>query len=471
MTAARSPGRRLSRSTGGWRAAAPVKLVHMGLGNFYRAHQAWYTDRVPDAEQWGYAAFTGRSTRLAESLEAQNGLYTLITRAADADRYQVIASISRAHAGTDHDAWLRYLASPDVHAVTITVTEAGYVRGDHGGLDRDRPQVRADVAALRGDIRAPVATTPARLVSGCAARRAADAGPLAVVSCDNLPGNGAVARQVVRDLAELVDPTLAAWIDSSVSFVTTVVDRITPRTTPEDLDAVLASTGVADANPVGTEPFAEWVLSGDFPAGLPRWEAADATFIDDIEPYEQRKLWLLNGAHSLLAYTGLLRGHRTVTEAVTDDTCRHWMRQWWSDASRHLPLRRDAIAAYESALLDRFANPRMHHRLDQIATDGSQKLPVRILPVLRMERAAKRLPLGAARTLGGWVCYLRGAAGAVADIHAGDLAALADGPLPAAVPRVLDALDSELADDKELLAAVRADAEELLAAGPTPSRS
>jgi fructuronate reductase len=455
-------GRRLSRGAREWRAAAPVALVHLGLGSFYRAHQAWYTDRAADADSWGYAAFTGRSAALAESLEAQDGLYTLITRAVEGDRFGVIGSISRAHAGTDHDSWLGYLASSDVHAVTITVTEAGYVRRAGGGLDADRPEVQADVAALRGDLRAAVATTPGRLVAGCAARRAVDGGPLALVPCDNLPDNGALAAEVARDLAELVDPGLAAWIDESISFVTTVVDRITPRTTPEDRAAVLTASGVDDASPVGTEPFSEWVLSGRFPAGRPRWEDAGATFTDDIEPYEQRKLWLLNGAHSMLAYTGLLRGHRTVAEAVTDDSCRQWMQEWWSDAARHLPLPSDEVDAYQAALLDRFANPRMHHRLDQIATDGSQKLPVRILPVLRAERAAGRLPAGAIRVLGAWVAYLRQGAGAVGDVRAEEMVGRADGPLPEAVRRVLEALDPTLVDDRGVLAAVQADAEEIM---------
>jgi fructuronate reductase len=440
-------------------------LMHLGLGNFYRAHQAWYTDRAADADQWGYAAFTGRSATLSDALSAQDGLYTLISRAAEGDHFQVIGSISRAHAGADHGAWLGYLASPEVRAITITVTEAGYVRGPDGGLDRDRPQVQSDITALRDDSRSQVSTTPARLVAGCAARRAADAGPLTVISCDNLPGNGGIAARVVRDLAEMVDPGVAAWIDQSVSFVTTVVDRITPRTSPEDRAAVLAATGVKDTSPVGTEPFAEWVLSGAFPAGRPRWEDAGAAFTDDIEPYEQRKLWLLNGGHSMLAYTGLLRGHRTVAEAVDDDTCRAWMQQWWAEAAKHLSQRDDEVVAYEKALTDRFANPRMHHRLDQIATDGSQKLPVRILPVLRVERTAGRLPKGAVRVLGAWVCYLRRGTDAVADVRASELIPLAAGPPSDAVRRVLEALDPALEDDRDLLAAVAADVEELLAHG------
>jgi fructuronate reductase len=436
--------------------------VHLGLGNFFRAHQAWYTEHAPDAADWGIAAFTGRSAALADSLSAQDGLYTLITRAAEGDRFEVISSLTRTHPGPDHDAWLGHLASPDVRGVTLTVTEAGYVRGADGGLDRDRPEVRADVEALRGDPTAPVHTTPARLVAGCAARRRADAGPLSLISCDNLPGNGEVLGRVVDDLAQLVDPGLADWIAGSVSFVTTMVDRITPRTTPDDRRAVAEGTGRDDCCPVATEPFSEWVLSGAFAGGRPGWDGAGATITDDIEPYEHRKLWLLNGAHSMLAYAGSVRGHQTVGDAVGDDTCRNWMQQWWDEASRHLDLPTAGISAYRDALLDRFANPRMHHRLAQIAADGSQKLPVRILPALREERAAGRLPEGAARVLGAWVAHLRGAGAPVDDVRGEQMVALAAGPLPDAVRRVLDALDPAVGADDELVKTVLADAGDLL---------
>ena len=466
MSGPQPAGGELSRAAGHGRPAAPVRLVHLGLGNFYRAHQAWYTDRAPDAGDWGYAAFTGRRAELADALNAQEGLYTLITRAADGDRCEVLSSISRAHAGADHEAWLGYLASPQVRAVTITVTEAGYVRGPEGGLDLDRDQVKADVEALRKDLTAPVATAPARLVAGCAARRQGEGGPLTIVSCDNLPGNGAVVARVVRDLAELVDPGLADWIAGSVAYVTTMVDRITPRTTPEDVRTVVEATGLHDSSPVGTEPFSEWVLSGPFPGGRPGWDAAGATITDDIEPYEHRKLWLLNGGHSLLAYAGSILGHQTVADAVADDTCRGWLEEWWSEASRHLSLPEADVAAYRRALLDRFTNPRMRHRLAQIAADGSQKLPVRILPTLRQERAAGRLPAGAARVLAAWVCHLRGAGAPVSDARADQVVPLADGALPQAVLRVLGALDPALADDGELVAAVVAHAERLGRASP-----
>ena len=446
----------LSRAAGRARPASPVRLLHLGLGNFFRAHQAWYTDRAPDADGWGIAAFTGRRPDLADALTPQDGLYTLVTRAGDGDRFEVIGSLSRAHPATDHEAWLAYAASPDVRIVTLTVTEAGYFRAAAGGLDLDHPLVRTDLETLKANPEGLVQTAPARLVAGLSARRRADAGPVSLVPCDNLPGNGAVVARVVRDLAELVDPALAGWLEDSVSTITTVVDRITPRTTPADVDLVADRTGLDDRAPVVTEPFSEWVLSGAFPGGRPRWEGAGATFSHDVIPYEQRKLWLLNGGHSLLAYAGSALGHQSVSEAVADDRCRTWLEQWWAEASGHLSLPAAEVAAYKDALLERFTNAHIRHRLDQIGADGSQKLPVRILPVLRLERSAGRLPEGAVRVLAAWIRHLRAAGSPVHDPRAEELTSAAAGPLTEAVRRILAILDPRLGGDDEVVAAVAA---------------
>ena len=446
---------RLTRTAGQGRAAAPVRLVHLGLGNFFRAHQCWYTEHAPDAAEWGFTAFTGRgSSPLVDQLNEQQGLYTLVSRARDADRFEVLASLSQAHAAADHDAWLRCFEAPGLAAVTITVTEAGYLRGADGGLDAGRPEVQADIQALRKDPAGLVRTAPGRLVAGIAARRRAGAGPFALVPCDNTPGNGALAERVVRDLAELVDPGLVGWLEQSVAVVSTMVDRITPRASPDDVRTVLDRTGFDDRCPVVTEPFREWVLSGAFPAGRPRWQDAGATFTDDVTPYEHRKLWLLNGAHSLLAYAGSIRGHQTVAGAAADQTCRSWVQEWWATASPHLNQPAADVAAYRAALGERFANTRMHDRLDRIAADGSQKLPIRILPVLRAERAAGRVPAGATRVLAAWVCHLRGLGAPVSDVRAGEVVPLAQGPLAAAVPRVLAALDPALGADADVVALV-----------------
>lgn len=452
----------LSRRALGEPPAPSPRLAHLGLGSFFRAHPCWYTQRAPDGAQWGFAAFGGRaSTELARDLTAQDGLFTLIERGPRADAAQIIRCLAAAHPAAGHESWTRVLADPALAAVTITVTEAGYLRGPAGGLDFGRPDVQADAAALRADPAGPARTAPGRLVAGLAARRRAGSGPLALVPCDNIPGNGALAERVVLDLAEAADPGLAAWIAASVRVVSTVVDRITPRPRPGDAQAARAATGWADRCPVVTEPFAEWVLSGQFPAGRPDWPAAGARITGDVTPFEHRKLWLLNGAHSLLAYAGSALGHRTVAEAAADETCQEWVADWWSAATPHLPQPDDELAGYLAALSARFGNARIGDRLDRIAADGSQKLPIRVLPVLRAERAAGRLPAGATRILAAWACHLRGLGAPVSDVASAEVVPLAAGPVRQAVPALLRWLDPEIGADGEVTGLVAAQCDEL----------
>jgi fructuronate reductase len=437
-------------------------MVHLGLGNFFRAHPCWYTAHAADADEWGIAAFTGRgSQRLTDALNEQDGLYTLVSRAADGDTAEVLSCLVSACPAADHSGWLAHFERPELAVVTITVTEAGYLLGPDGALDTSRPELLAEVAALRQNPAAPVRTAPARLVAGLAARRRADAGPLALVPCDNVPANGAKTSQVITSLAGLADPGLAAWLPESVSVVTTVADRITPRPGPDAIGAARAATGLDDRCPVVTEPYSEWVLSGAFPAGRPGWAKAGALFTTDPGPYERRKLWMLNGAHSLLAYAGPVRGHASVAAAAADETCLGWLDDWWSVAAPNVGLPADDVAAYRRALLWRFGNRRIDDRLARIAADGSQKLPVRILPVLRAERAAGRLPQGATRVLAAWACHLRGLGTPVSDARAGEVLPLAAGPLAAAVPRLIAWLDPELGADGALTALVAEQSEEL----------
>ena len=445
-----APTPRLSRGLTGHPAARPVRMVHIGLGNFHRAHQAWYTEHAADGGEWGIAAFTGRSPNAAEELAPQDGLYTLITRSADGDELAVIGSVSEAHPAAEHATYLDLLSRPEVVVVTITVTEAGYVSDEDGHLRTDDEAVRADLAALENDLRAPVSTLPARLVAGLAARRAAGAGPITVLSCDNLPSNGTVTATVADDVARQLSTDLADWIVDHVDFASSMVDRITPATTDDDRTLVLERNGVLDAAPVPTEPFSEWVVQGTFPAGRPQWETAGVQLVDDVAPYEQRKLTLLNGAHTLLACAASARGHTSVDEAVADPTCRAWVEEFWDEAEPHLALSGAAVADYRTALLARFGNPRVRHLLGQIVADSFQKLGVRILPTVRSERAAGRLPAGAATALAGWVLHLQGVGAPVKDAHSGPAraaAATADGA--AAVPAVLATLAADLAADQE----------------------
>jgi fructuronate reductase len=445
---------RLSRSLPDTPALAPARMVHLGLGNFHRAHQAWYTAHSPDADKWGIAAFTGRRSDTADALAPQDGLYTLITRSAEGDTFEVIGALSAVHAAAEHETYLDYLSRPEVAVVTITVTEAGYLRGADGHLDTGRDVVAADLEAMRSDPRGPVASLPAKL-TGLLARRAAGAEALTLLSCDNLPENGAVTRTVVQDLAAEVDDTLPGWIDAHIDFATSMVDRITPVTTDEDRTLVEQACGYVDAAPVATEPFSEWVVSGGFPAGRPRWEEAGATLVADVEPFERRKLSLLNGSHSMLAYAGSIRGHQTIDEAIADPTCRPWVETFWDEASRHLTLPASNIANYRDALLTRFANPQMRDQLARIAADGSAKLPVRTLPTLRAERSAGRVPTGCATTVAAWVLHLRGLGAPVKDPGAAAAQEAANsGDLPVAVPAVLDVLEPGLGSDHELVDAV-----------------
>ncbi|MHB1489610.1 MAG: mannitol dehydrogenase family protein [Cellulomonas sp.] len=435
----------LSRDAGHGRPAAPVRILHLGLGNFFRAHQAWYTENAPDAADWGIAAFTGRSPALADALAPQGGLYSLITRAADADSVDVISSVSSVHPAEDHDSWLGFWRSPSSAIVTLTVTEAGYLRRPDGRLDAARADVRADVAALRADPTGRAVTTPGRIVAGYLARRAAGAGAIAIVPCDNVPENGPALEAVLADLIDAVDPTLSSWVSENVAVCTTMVDRITPATTDEHRAVVLAATGLVDASPVPTEPFSEWVIQGEFPAGRPRWEDAGARIVDDVVPFEQRKLWLLNGAHSLLAYAGTIRGHDTVADAIADPVLRGWVEEWWTEASRHLSLTESDIAEYRGALVTRFENPNIRHALAQIAADGSQKIRARIVPTLRAELAAGRVASGASRAIAAWVVHLRGQGAPVKDAQGSRVVELAAGTLEESVSRVLTFLGTDLA--------------------------
>ena len=435
-------------------------MVHIGIGNFTRAHQAWYTEHASDSSDWGIAAFTGRRPDQFEALAPQSGLYTLITKGADGDSYEVISSLSRVHPATDVEDFLGYFASPELAVVTSTVTEAGYMRAADGSLDVANPAVAADIEALKADPSAAVTTTPAKVVGGLLARRAAGAGALTILPCDNLPENGQSFGRVIYDCARAVDPSLEEWMDANVRFATCMVDRITPATTDAERAADVAECGYEDNSPVPTEPFSEWVISGEFPAGRPKWEDAGAQIVEDVTPFEERKLWMLNGSHSLMAYAATIVGHETVGDAIVDPKVRGWVNEWWDVAAAHLKV---DSAEYRHKLLDRFENPSIRHLLAQIAADGSQKIPVRIVPALRDEIAAGRLPDGPIRAIAAWTQHLRGYGAPVKDAQQDAVLALVGSDLPLTVRNVLGYLGEDLAANEDLVVRVIALAEELVA--------
>lgn len=436
---------RLSRAANG-RPKAPVRILHFGLGNFFRAHQAWYTENAADADGWGIAAFTGRSLGVAEDMQRQEGLYTLIIQHAQGNEYQVINSIVATHPGPDVDQALAYFADPALAIVTSTVTEAGYVRNSAGGLDDDNPAVAADIESVKTGNLSAVTTAPGKFVAGLVARRSAGAGAITFCPCDNIPDNGEMVEHVIRDFARAADPSLLPWIDENVGFVTTMVDRITPRPTDATMGAVKVDTGVDDPAAVATEPFAQWVLSGDFKAGRPAWETKGAQFVDDIVPYETLKLWMLNGSHSLMAYAATIKGIETVYDAISDPEVRSWVEAWWDVAARHLPLPSETVAAYRAALVERYENPNIRHLLAQIAADGSQKIPIRIVPALNADRADGNAPVGAERAVAAWTLHLRGMGAPVNDARADQVKPLGEGSLEEAVEKVCRFL--KISDDR-----------------------
>lgn len=454
---------RLNRETHG-RPAAPVRIIHLGIGNFTRAHQAWYTEHAPDAAEWGIAAFTGRRSTAAEQLAPQGGLYTLVIGAAEGDRYEVISSLSAVHAASEHKKFQYYMRQPEVVILTTTVTEAGYKRDANGRLDLEDDDVHADIKGLKGEVSGftPV-TTPGKVFDGLRQRQSAGAGKFTILPCDNLPGNGDAFRTVLMDLARQVDPEMVQWIRDNVSFCTSMVDRITPATTDELRERVAKAQGYEDVTPVLTEPFSEWVISGEFLGRHPDWAAAGAQIVDDVEPFEQRKLWLLNGSHSLMAYAATIVGHEQVREGIEDPTVRGWVEEWWDTAAKHLAVPEADVVAYRAALVERFANPQVVHLLAQIAADGSQKIPVRIFPALLVERAAGRLPDGPVRAIAAWILHLQGHGAPVNDAAGQKFVELAaDKSVADAARAVLGDLEPKLAQDDEVIAAIERLAGELL---------
>ena len=429
----------------------------MGLGAFHRAHQAYYTHRAEQlsGEQTGIHAFTGRKPDAADTLAAQGFGYTLIERGADGDRLELIDTIRAASAGSDAQAWRDAWLVDELQLVTLTITEAGYrVTAD------DLPALQAGHPG----------SAMSRLLYGLQIRRRAGLGPVAVVSCDNLASNGEVLARTVRELAGRWDEELASWIETSVGFPSTMVDRITPATTDADRELAtrwLCEQGSAqrvDNMPVVCEPFTEWVIAGAFPAGRPAWEQAGVTFVDDVAPYEQRKLWLLNAGHSMLAYYGLALGHATIDQTMADPRCTELLEALWSAAGEVLPFPAEEIERASEALRLRFRNPRIRHNLIQIAGDGSQKLPNRTLGIYRARRRAG-LPLdpGTPATLAGWLVHL-GTDGVndqgVADLYRRFDAAGVRTPA-ARIPVMLEFFGPDLADDHELADAIASQLKQL----------
>lgn len=390
--------------------ALRVGIVHLGIGAFHRAHQAVFTELAAAAagrDDWGIAGVTQRSTSVRDQLMPQDGLYSVLERGRGAAPLRVVGSVREVLFGAgDPVSVVERIADPSVRVVTLTVTEKGYRRGGGGRLDLSDPEVVADVEGR------PPRTVVGQLVRGLQRRLASGAGPVTVLSCDNLVGNGEVLRGLVQDFLDALPSSdvsdFADWVATSVRFPSSMVDRIVPATTVEDRAETVAVLGLEDRGVVVTEPFSQWVIEDDFAAERPAWELVGAVMTGNVAAWEAVKLRMLNATHSLLAYLGALRGHDTIAGALADD---------------HLAAAADALMAedvaptlqvpdgldlddYRRQVLGRFANPALRHRTVQVAMDGSQKLPVRLLGTVRDRLAAGAVPQHAALAVAAWMTYV-----------------------------------------------------------------
>ncbi len=384
------------------RSALVPSVVHIGVGGFHRAHQALYFDDLARTGEtgWGLVGVGLRRPQMGEVLGAQDGLFTVVERGPDGDAARVVGSLVQyLHAPQDPEAVLTALADRRTRLVTLTITGGGYdVDGEDDGVRHDlaRPHVPTTMVGF--------------LVEALDRRRAIGAGPFTVLSCDNLPDSGAAARNAVLRFASLRDAGLATWIERSVTFPSSMVDRITPETSPEARDRIEDRFGVPDRWPVITEPFRQWVVEDDFCAGRPPLERVGVRFVDDVAPYKLVKARVLNGGHCALGHLGSLAGHSTSDEAMRDPVVREVVERMLRDEV--LPLLPEVegmdLPAYLGETLQRFGNPAIGDSLARLARRGTVKMPSYLLPSLHEARAQGRPHRLLLLAVAAWVRYLRG---------------------------------------------------------------
>jgi len=410
------------------RNAVTPGIVHLGIGAFHRAHQAVVIDDVLARDaRWGIVGASLRRPDTKQALEPQDGLFTLLIKDGDKRAPRIIGSVlSVFDAPTEKEALLSRMADPATRIVSLTVTEKGYCyNAASGGLDLAHPDIVADLESPRNP-----ASAAGIIAEALRRRMEAGIAPFTVLSCDNLPHNGMVAGKVFTQFAEAVDGKLGRWVRENVPFPGTMIDRIVPATTDADRAEVAALIGLDDAWPVMGEPFLQWVVEDKFVGTRPPLEIGGAEFVSDVAPYERMKLRMLNGTHSSMAYLGYLSGYEFIAEVIANDDFRRFVGNELSDEiAPTLGMPKGQTDAYGGQLVERYSNTAMKHRTYQIAMDGSQKLPQRLLGTIadRLKAGApiERLSLAVAA----WMIYahgvgLRGEAIPVQDPMAAEFAAI-----------------------------------------------
>jgi fructuronate reductase len=383
-------------------------IVHLGIGAFHRAHQAVYVDDCLKTDPlWGITGVSLRSADTANALQPQDGLYTIAVTDSDEVKHRVIGSVRDVLVNEASSAQLlQRMTAPETGILSTTVTEKGYCHDPAtGDLNQGHPDIQADLANPSNPHSAIGLITEALHL-----RRSAGLKPFSILCCDNLPNNGPTVARIVSQYADLLDAGLGRYISENVAFPATMVDRIVPATTDTERHAISKALGVTDAWPVATEPFSQWVIEDHFTLGRPAFETAGAEMTKHVLPFEHMKLRMLNGSHSTLAYLGYLAGHETVADAIADLPFRRLIDDLMTKEvmpTLLMPASVD-VAAYRDALLARFSNRGLKHRTWQIAMDGTQKLPQRLLGTIRDRlnkgQSIDHLTLGVA----GWMRYVIG---------------------------------------------------------------
>lgn len=389
-------------------------IVHFGIGAFHRAHMAWYTDLAMDAgeQDWAITGVSLRSADVAAQLNPQDGLYTLTQKSVDGEAIRVIGSVKNVLvAAHDRDAVVNVLTAPETQIASFTVTEKGYCRDADGILD---PNLAGPDSFY------------AFVAQGLRRRRDAGLSGLTLLSCDNLAENGRQLRSLMKAYLDIHDPALLPWFETQCTCPSTMVDRIVPATTSQDLAQLGVTIGLEDQGAVMTEPFSQWVIEDNFAARRPAWEKQGAELVADVRPYETAKLRMLNGAHSALAYLGLARGYQFVHEAIADrELLALIVALMRSEAAPTIGVVPGLdLENYADALVKRFANSALPHRLQQIAMDGSQKIPQRWLEPLAINKAQGTFCSATLQALAAWLVHIRGSARPVDDPMAAQLAEL-----------------------------------------------
>ena len=390
------------------RSALKSRIVHLGFGAFHRAHQGVYTSEMLEktGSDWGICEISLFGVDLIKQLRNQDHLYTVLEKGADSVAAKVVGAVTESvHPKLDGTrAVLAKMAEPQIAIVSLTITEKGYCADlSTGHLDLSNALIVADLA----EPQTPKSAV-GYIVEALRMRKDVSIKAFTVMSCDNVPDNSRVAKQVILDYANQLDNELGTWIEQNVTFPCTMVDRIVPAISDESFAELTEYLGVEDPCGIVCESFTQWVIEDNFVNGRPEWDVAGATFVEDVRPFEDMKLRLLNGSHSFLAYLGYLAGYRYIYETMADDAFRSAAFRLMLDeqaVTLSMPEGTD-LTEYAELLISRFSNASIKHETYQIATDGSQKLPQRLCESLRFHlennTSAPWLILGIA----GWMVYV-----------------------------------------------------------------